>query len=244
MPVLGVGVLSAAAVSAGALIGLALGALIGGRLADRSGRAGLVFGVAELVAAVACLAVPFGVAAVDALYGVMPTGSGVAVYDVLGSLAAVLVCGIAAVPMGATLPAAVRAVGAARASVGASFRRLYGWNTVGAVGGVVLAVGVLLEETGNRGLVYVASAVQGGVGLLALLLLARRRGAQTPRASASPVARRLAWAAFLAGGAGLAVQVAWVRRITPVVGNTTYAFATVLATYLLALALGSLLLGP
>jgi spermidine synthase len=38
--------------------------------------------------------------------------------------------------------------------------------------------------------------------------------------------------------------VAWVRRLTPAVGTTTQAFATVLGSYLLALALGSLLLGP
>lgn len=245
MPVLGVGVLSAAAVSAGALLGLAIGALLGGRLADRSGRPGLVFAVAELGAALSCLAVPLGVGGLDALLGLRPTGDGATLgTDLLGSVGAVLICGAAAAPMGATLPAAVRAVGATRDAVGSSFRRLYGWNTVGAVLGVVLAVGVLLEHTGNLGLVYLASAVQVGVALLALAFFRRRRAPPAVAAGRSPVPRRLAWAAFLAGGAGLVVQIAWVRRITPVVGNTTYAFAAVLATYLLALALGSLLLGP
>lgn len=250
MPVLGVGVLSAAAVSAGALLGLALGSLIGGRLADRSGRPGLVFAGAELCAALACLGIPLGTRLVAALAHAFPpevaSGATTTLRDIVGTLCAVLVCTVAAIPMGATLPSAVRALDAPRSSVGAAFRRLYGWNTVGAVVGVGLAVGVLLEDTGNHGLILVASAVQAAIGIVAVLLFRRRSAAPPSAEAAAPIAprRALGWAAFLAGGAGLAVQVAWVRRITPVVGNTTYAFAAVLGTYLLALALGSLLLGP
>jgi spermidine synthase len=169
-----------------------------------------------------------------------------------------LVCAVAALPMGLSIPAALRALDPPEPASAATFRRLYAWNTLGAVAGVLAGAGFLLERLGNRGTVVVASGAQGLTALLAAVLaLAWSRrgrpadGAQTlpPPAAPplmSPPARslRAPLAAFLAGGAGLAVQVAWVRRLTPAVGTTTQAFATVLAAYLVALALGSLLLGP
>ena len=48
---------------------------------------------------------------------------------------------------------------------------------------------------------------------------------------------------FLSGAAGLIYQVVWSRMLNEVFGVTVYAVATVLATFLAGLALGSLLLG-
>ena len=77
VPVLGAGVVPAAAVSAGALLGLAIGSLLGGRLADRGGRPGWVFIGAEAAAALMCALLPFGVALLDGLADAMalPPGS-------------------------------------------------------------------------------------------------------------------------------------------------------------------------
>jgi spermidine synthase len=121
---------------------------------------------------------------------------------------------------------------------------------------VLAGAGWLLERAGNRGTVSVAACAQAGVAALAALLAwwwpravpARATPAvpppEPPAPSSRARARRALAAAFLAGGAGLVVQVAWVRRLTPAVGTTTQAFATVLAAYLLALALGTLAFGP
>src|SRR5436190_7109473 len=72
--VAGAGVATASAVVAGTLLGLALGAAAGGRLADRARRPGLVFAAAEALGALFCLALP----AAAALAGRLFTPGGVA----------------------------------------------------------------------------------------------------------------------------------------------------------------------
>ena len=48
---------------------------------------------------------------------------------------------------------------------------------------------------------------------------------------------------FLSGAAGLIYEVVWTRMLTQVFGNTTYAIATVLSSFMAGLALGSYLFG-
>jgi len=255
-PVLGAGALTAGVVSAGALLGLALGAAWGGRRAARSRRPLLLVAGAELLAAALCAAVPAGAAVL--LDAVTAAGAESPALAHLGALLlSTLLTALAALPLGVTLPCALAALAPARGGAAARFRWLYGVNTLGAVLGVLLAAGFVLEWLGNRATAFSASGLQLGVAALALLLAVvpgRRRLALSwperraagallvPPAPRAP--RGLFEAAFLAGGAGLAIQVAWVRRLTPAVGTTTQAFATVLAAHLLAIALGSLLLGP
>ena len=236
LPILGAGALSAALVSAGALVGLAIGAAGGGRLATRSRHPARVLALAELSAAAFGVLVPPLLALVQ----------GAPAPSQLSRVALVLlVLTAAAVPMGATLPAALATLAPDAQRVSSAFRRLYGFNTLGAVAGLFVAAAWLLEHFGNRRLVLVAAGVQ--------LLVAALASTYRPRSATRPVRPgdpavgpgvRLLLAAFLAGGAGLLIQVAWVRRLTPVVGNTTQSFATVLATSLFALAVGTLLLGP
>jgi spermidine synthase len=236
VPVLGAGALPAAAVSAGALLGLAVGSALGGRLADRGRSPALVLTTAEGAAALAGVLVPLAVPVLRPLSGAP------------GAVAAAVLLALAAVPMGASLPAAVRVVDPPEDGVGACFRRVYGWNTVGAVAGLFLSAAVLLEALGNRGAVLAAAGAEALVALGALpLARGARRPAPTRLEGPAPLAprrARLAVAALLAGAAGLVVQVAWIRRLTPALGPTFQVFAVVLAVHLLGLALGSLVLGP
>lgn len=246
VPVLGAGALAAAAVSAGALLGLALGAAAGGRLAVRMGQPLRLVALAEALGALLAWPVPV-------LAGVLRAGvtSVKGAEPVLGVLPAVVLCtalcALAALPLGATVPAALAALRPQAAGAASTFRWLYGVNTLGAVLGVLLAAAWALEELGNTGSVQLACGLQALVALATLLLAAgaRRAPVPSPEAGASvALGRGVAWAALLSGAAGLAVQVAWVRRLTPAVGTTTQSFATVLAAHLLAIALGSLLCGP
>ncbi len=255
-PALGVGALTSAAVSAGTLLGLSLGAWAGGRAAEASRRPWALLGLLEASAAllsggVLLVAGPLAVLA-DAAPGPAAAGEGA-----VPALLATLLLALGAAPLGATLPVALRLREASAAGAGAAARRLYGWNTVGAVGGVLLGAGWLLERLGNRGTLGAAAGLQGLVALTAWSVALRRGRPSGATAASRPAAGEaavgpgaaagrgaVAAAAFLGGAAGLAVQVAWVRRLTPAVGTTTQSFATVLAAYLLALALASLLLGP
>lgn len=236
LPILGAGALSAALVSAGALVGLALGASLGGRLASKMTRPGRLFALAEIAAAAAGLLVPPLLAKV---------GGRVALDEVARVAVVLVVLTLAAIPMGATLPAALAALAPDRERIGAAFRRCYGLNTLGAVVGVFASTAWLLEYLGNHGVIFVAAGIQILVGVFALTLRAAAPATQSVLpATKGRTAFPLLLAAFLAGGAGLVIQVAWVRRLMPVVGNTTQSFATVLATSLFALAAGALLLGP
>ena len=48
---------------------------------------------------------------------------------------------------------------------------------------------------------------------------------------------------FFSGVAGLIYEVVWTRMLTQIFGNTTYAIATVLASFMAGLALGSYFFG-
>src|SRR5262245_28859914 len=242
VPGLGAGALPAAAVSSGALLGFALGAALGGRRADASPRPARTLALAEVLAAVLSAALAF----------VLPAWE---VPGPVGAAAVALVLAIAATPMGASLPAALRALHPSRERAPAAFRRLYAWNTFGAVAGVLASAAFLLEALGNRGVALCGAGLEAVAALGALALAGRRTPATSPApppppplapesASPAPSPRALAAASFLAGAAGLSIQVAWLRRLTPALGPTFQVFAVVLAVPPAPSALCSLLLGP
>lgn len=238
VPVLGAGALPAAVVAAGALLGLALGSHLGGRLADRSRRPAQVLALAEVLGALLGLLVPPVLGAIHAaLDGAAALGT------------ATVLLAVAAVPWGASMPAAVRALAPPAGEVGRAFKRLYAWNTLGAVLGIAWSAAVLFEALGNRGTVRVAALLQG-LAACAAFACARVVPAVAPPPGPVPArppdGRRalLVLAAALAGAVGVGVQVAWMRRLTPLLGATFPVFASVLAVHLLGIAGGAALLGP
>ena len=234
VPWLGAGVAPAAVVSAGALLGFTIGAAVGGRASDRTRFPARVLAVAEALAAAASIAVPAALEALSGLRGPAALG------------AATLVVTLAATPMGASLPAAVRALAPGRERVATVFRRLYGWSTFGALLGVLAAAALLLEALGNRGAIGAASLAQAVVAGLALALPAVEPPAAAPGAAAAkaPAGARWRLVAALCGAAGLVIQIAWIRRLTVVLGSTYQVFAAVLGVHLLALAVGPWIFGP
>jgi spermidine synthase len=233
-PVVGVGAIPAAVVAAGALLGMAAGAALGGRLADRAARPARLLAAAEGAGALLGLLVP---ALLPRLSG-LPPGPALA--------AATLGLAAAAIPWGATLPAALRVLGAEGPAAGRAFRGLYAWNTAGALLGIAAGAAWLLEALGNRGTVALASGIQA---LAAVAALGIRAGPAPVPAAAAPAAPpaappALLLAAAFAGAAAVAAQVAWMRRLTPLLGATFPVFAAVLAVHVGGIALGTALLGP
>ena len=239
-PVAGAGVAGASAVVAGTLLGLAAGAALGGRRSDRARRPGLVFAAAEAVAALLALLVPAAAAlAADLL---APGGAALPVVVTLA-------CAVPSFAMGASLPAALRATAPRSGRVGRRLGALYAANTAGAVLGVLATTGFLFESLGVRGVVRAAACAQLVAAGASALLWRRTAGFEPPPPAGRAPGRvgprpSLSAAAFLAGAAGLAVEIAWVRRLTPALGTTAYAFGTVLGAYLAAIALGAALLSP
>lgn len=139
--------------------------------------------------------------------------------------------------MGATFPLMGRLTIVARGSAGSATAALYSSNTLGACAGAILAPTVLMPSLGlARGLLG-AGVLDVLAALLVALLPAPPRIATSARTTRFPL--RLAAAPFLLGFSSLALEVVAARLLVSVTGATVYAFALVLAVFLLGIGLGS-----
>src|SRR5438132_1411482 len=130
------------------MLGLGLGALAGGRLGGRIRNAVRAYGRLEIAIGLCALLVPL-------LLAQFPVLNRALLYRLAFWPAALcrfaLALAVLALPtllMGATLPVLTRAVVGERARAGRLVGLLYGLNTIGAVGGVVLATFVLFPGVG------------------------------------------------------------------------------------------------
>ena len=154
--------------------------------------------------------------------------------------------------MGVTLPLLVRALSVNDRHYGRVLGRLYGWNTLGAVAGVLLAETVLVWRFGVRGTATVASGVGLGAAAVAAWLstrmIAPASAAGTVAASRMAETRareqgsRSRWlvAAALCGFCLLALEVVWFRFLVLFVKSHSTAFPLMLAVVLTGIACGSL----
>jgi len=152
--------------------------------------------------------------------------------------------------MGATIPLAMSAVGkAAPGEARRSFSFLYLANVLGAALGSVVAAFVLVELFGFRGTGWFAASLNAALALAAYGLSRRwarlgrgRRPAAPARARDAehpPAARSALGLLFLTGFVSMGLEVVWTRQLIPYLGLHVYAFASLLALYLLSYELGS-----
>jgi len=246
--VFGTADLAVATVLAAYMGGLALGAAVAARWAVVTPRPLLAYGLLELVIAVSALLVPIAIRGSTAL-AVLVFGSGDAPPSATGSALAAFYLGAAfvilLVPttcMGATLPLLARVSVRRDEEVGGRVGTLYAVNTAGAVAGTVVAAFVLLPSLGLMRTVVVGVVVNAVVCVLAALVA--RRGDVTVRAplASAPVegsARLVLVLLLVSGITSFTYEVVWTRLLGHVLGGSTYAFATMLATFLAGIALGA-----
>jgi len=183
-----------------------------------------------------------------ALLSALPAGGGEGSVATFVRLTGVF--GLLIVPtalMGATYPALCSVVIGSREGVDRHLGGLYGWNTIGAAGGGLLAGIVLIPWLGLRASIGVGAAINLAVGLAAFALASRDSSRVEPAsASEAPEAlpSRIPLAAvglilFASGFATLAYEIVWFRAFRSLAGNSTYAFTIVLVTFLLGLGFGS-----
>jgi spermidine synthase len=147
--------------------------------------------------------------------------------------------------MGASLPAAARWIESTPR--GASWwGLLYGVNTAGAVFGCLLAGFYLLRLYNVAIATCAAAAINLAVGGVALLLAARTPAdaGLTDKAESTPAAApSKLWPVYitiaLSGATALGAEVVWTRLMGYLLGATVYAFAIILAVFLIGLAIGS-----
>jgi spermidine synthase len=251
------------------MAGLAFGSWQGGGLARRAAlwpRLSPVrlYAAAELCIASSALVVP-------ALLGLghgwmMSAAAGATWGSARYHLAAGLCIAAALLPfcacMGATFPLGMAAL--RRGGGRSTFGHLYAANVLGATLGTLASAFVLIELLGFRGTLFAAACLNIAVAIGASLLgRARTAPAQVTEPAADDRANAIvkddatgAGAAaaktdrggvplltmlFMTGLVSMAMEVVWVRQFTPYLGTVVYAFATILALYLAATFLGSLL---
>ncbi len=144
--------------------GMAIGAAVGGRYADRVRRPLRVYGWLEVVLAVVVIVTPITFRLINEVYrGIYPSLEGSPQLLALVRMGlAVLALAPATVLMGATLPTLTRYL-TRNGHLSAAFGKLYAANTIGAIVGTLVAGIVLIELFGLTG----ALAVGAGCSLIA-----------------------------------------------------------------------------
>ncbi len=148
---------------------------------------------------------------------------------------------IPATALGASLPLLAKPLEALTGSYGFALGRLYGINTLGAVAGALAAELVLIPSLGLRGSGFAGAACNLCAALIALRISKTIKSEEsrifTP---ASPGSGRVLAAAFLAGGALLALEVVGFRFLLLFIDGTSLIFAVMLSVVLAGIAVGGL----
>jgi predicted membrane-bound spermidine synthase len=174
--------------------------------------------------------------------------------------------------MGATLPVLSRQVVERLGHIGRRLGTLYGINTLGAAAGVVLTGFIFITTLGIRGTTWLAAGLNAFVAFMAWGLdKALRDAARASSGSGSPISAPAASTASpeppappppereagvrargrhagilaiaaLGGFASFLYELGWTRVLTLVLGGAVQAYSIMLATFLVGLALGSVLL--
>lgn len=246
--VFGTSNLAVATVLAAYMGGLAAGAAVAARLAPRLRRPVLVYGLLELGIALAALAIPYAIQGSRVLYvslfggseGIVAAGGAPTALFYLAASFVILL--VPTSMMGATLPLLARHAVRSEEEIGRRIGVLYAVNTAGAVAGTLLAAFALVPTLGLRLTIWVAAGINTLV-FLAAWALARRSPLLPPAADIAASAGRglhpILLLIFLSGAVSFAYEILWTRLLTHVVGSTMYAFATMLGSFLIGIALGA-----
>jgi spermidine synthase len=153
-------------------------------------------------------------------------------------LGIILTLGVPTVCMGATLPV----LGLMGRQANLSLAILYGFNTIGAAAGALLAAFVLIPFFGIGASTIIIAGLNLTVGALAWTARPQSDAAVFPTSKIySPDIKIHAalFTVFATGFATFALEVAWFRSLIAAFRSTTDAFAIMLACVLIALGLGA-----
>lgn len=235
--------------------GLALGNLLAGRMGQRVRNPLLTYARLEILIATTGLIL---VALLPALASQLapflgPLDQGTWWSSPLRVALVFLLLMIPTTAMGATLPLLVMALCREKTGFGKALGYLYGFNTLGAMLGVLAGEAFLIEAFGLLGTGISAALLNGLAAVLSLYLMARARLTGAPdRADLPAGARpsRYSWqiwlvllASGLAGAALLGAEVLWFRFLRLFFLDTDASFVVMLAVVLGGIGLGGLVAG-
>jgi predicted membrane-bound spermidine synthase len=251
--VFGVSTMAISAVLAIFMGGIGIGSYFLGSYAEKHKEPLKLYGYLEIGIAVAAFLSPFLISLVRLLYIAMGGSQtmGLPLATFVRLVMSAMILGVPTFLMGGTLPAVARAVETDADVDRSDIGLLYGINTLGAVSGVLFAYFFMLEHLGTLTTTWLASLLNGMVGLLALNL-ARNFYSEKPAVeqkvvkdkpaadtASSTYNRNLILAAgAVVGFVFLLMEIVWYRMMSPLLGGTTYTFGLVLAVALLGMGIG------
>ncbi|MFT3713941.1 MAG: fused MFS/spermidine synthase [Archangium sp.] len=227
--------------------GLALGAWLFGRRADRSARPLQLYGVLEIGVGALALLFPTLLDAMGSLY--------VKVGAAGGNPARLMLAVVTVLPpallMGGSLPAMTRALTSGLGTAKTTLARLYALNSLGAAVGSLLAGLLFVPVSGLAVTERFAVLFNVLVGVLAIL--GGRAPLSTDDATAtqqpgtddaetiydSVAVRAVLVGTALSGFTAMLYEVTWIRLLSIIIGGTSYAFTLILAAFILGISLGS-----
>jgi spermidine synthase len=239
------------------MAGLGLGSWCAGvlthRVLDSDGPRTLRFySIAELLVGISSLAVPLQLKLGRLLlqgmggFGAWQTSHYYALAGIWVAITLVPWCTC----MGSTFPLLMAVIRQTdRATSERSFSYLYVANVLGGFLGTIASAFLLIELLGFQGTLYVAGSLNTILALLALRLSFYTVSSPSIEKSISGQATQprlyglprtaLLFLLFTTGLVSMGMEVIWIRQFTPYLGNVVYAFAGILAVYLLATVVGS-----
>jgi len=257
----GVSIFATTSVVAAFLAGLGLGAFVLAAPSRRSRRPTLVYGLLEVGVGLIVPFFPFLAKGLtpqlaSLFAGLEPNSFAFGIVRFGAAFGFLL---IPSFLMGGTVPFLIRAAvreDSPRRTIGVGL--FYGINTLGAGLGALLSGYLFLPSLGYGKTVLLSAGVSVAVGLVAIAAgwrenvstAAKGNGSTRPaprsaagRLAPSPIEGRsiMAAAVALGGVVSLSSQIVWTRVLINVFGGSVYAFSLVLAVFLCALALGSVI---
>ncbi len=248
-----------ASVVAATMGGLGVGSLWGGRLADRTPSPLKLFGMLVMAGGFLSLVLPWILPVAVPLLRVAYrwTGGEGPVLTALRIAVAAAFLLPPTVLFGATLPVLSTAVSRGRDKKSARIGWLYAVNTFGAVVGAVVAGAWSLSAIGITATNGCAAGLHIAIGVAARWLVRKpktqaagvhhdRRSHRKARAragarEAGTGLRAAALCLGATGMAGMMLELGWTRALVLSIGNSTYTFTVVLASFVAGFALGSAL---
>jgi spermidine synthase len=204
-----------------------------------------LYGIVELLVGLGGLVVPYELGLGRHLLGILALSSLHYAMSGLWILVTLLPwCTL----MGATIPVAMRSIDQTFPKESArSFSFLYKANVAGAIAGTIFPL-ALIELLGFQSTLKVGVACNFSIGIAAIVLsrgLRQKESVPIQRAVKEEGTfgreKIILVLLFLSGLSSMGMEIVWVRIFTPYLGTVVYAFASILAVYLLAYYFGTVI---
>ncbi len=236
--------------------GLAIGNYYLGKLADSTRKPLFLYGLLELLIGIYALVYPLLLGAVSPFYYEAVSSTGwIFTTPLVRCLLGLVLLLPPSILIGGTLPLIVKHTAKKKRMVGRPLATLYAVNTAGAVGGTLITGLILVGTYGVSRSMVIAAVLNVLIAAVVFLLVMtgiERAGvgeaggespADRPEAGRSAPGgtgrlRLVLIVASLSGFVSIAYEVVWTRILIHYTGTTTYAFSTILVTFLAGIAIG------